>query len=226
MCLCKMTKDLSFFPLLLIFIMFFSSVFPWTSWRDLKPRVRWLTGLSSCWRTGSFGQVWSLCFLTAPHLSFQHTLHTRSEWILMTWPEQIKLKTGIEAWWKHFFWTKRNQVIFIHQLFIVCVIYLISEDFGILVLQLIHLVTCDTYGADLCTSRTWWRELWATCCLEFNQQLASTFSRCPTPAMWMMCRFLATVMNYACAKKTTSTGLKVVREKVCSLNYYFETFNC
>lgn len=52
-----------------------------------------------------------------------------------------------------------NQLIFIHQLFNVCVIDLISEDFGIPVLQLIHLVTCDTYGADLCTSRTWWREL-------------------------------------------------------------------
>lgn len=52
-----------------------------------------------------------------------------------------------------------NQLIFIHQFINVCVFHPISEDFGILVLQLTHLMTCATYGADLCTSRTWWREL-------------------------------------------------------------------
>lgn len=49
--------------------------------------------------------------------------------------------------------------IFTQQFISVCVFYPISEDFGILVLQLTHLKTCATYGVDLCTSRTWWREL-------------------------------------------------------------------
>lgn len=52
-----------------------------------------------------------------------------------------------------------KRLIFIHHFINVCLFCLISKDFGILVLQLTHLMTCATYGADLCTSRTWWREL-------------------------------------------------------------------
>lgn len=66
----------------------------------------------------------------------------------------------------------------------------LSSGFGILVQQQTHLMTCATYGADLCMSRTWWRELWAAFWQEFNKELASTSSRCPIPAMWMMCELL------------------------------------
>lgn len=52
-----------------------------------------------------------------------------------------------------------NQPICMQQFISVGVFYPIFEDFGILVLQLTLLMTCATYGVDLCTSRTWWREL-------------------------------------------------------------------
>lgn len=82
--------------------MFPTSVSPWTSWRGWRPRVRWLTGLWSYWRTGSFGQVWFSCFPTPHLLTCRPTLPTKSEWTLMTWPEPTRSRTGTKEAPKHF----------------------------------------------------------------------------------------------------------------------------